>query len=271
MRRAFSGDEPVPSVHQDEPRRFPGTESERTWLTKEQTDYLYEIARSPFEPQSKRDARLHLSGYKGDRLRSELQAEGLIRIHKLNIGKRGGLITLLEPTQKAYEYLESIKAKIAKPKGKAGFIHVFWQHSVAELFKEKAEVWIEDSRGGKLVDVGMKMNGKNVAIEIALKGEEKELRNVARDLEFYDEVILLVEETKTYENLRSKVKDLGFDGRVSVKLLRNFVNKFENNRLSHILQPSPEATAELRLRARDEVRGGLKKRRMSGEEKKEKK
>lgn len=266
-----TGDEPVSSMSWDEPRRFSGTESERTFLSKDKIDYLFEIANSPFEPQSRRDARLHLSGYKGDRLRSELQAEGLIRVHKLNTGKRGGLIVLLEPTEKAYEYLESIKANIKKPKGKGGFIHAFWQHHVAELFKGKAEVWIEDSRAGKLVDIGIRVNGKNVAIEIAMKSEEKELRNISKDLEFYDEVILLVEETKTYVNLRRKLDSIGNEvlDSVRVELLRSFING-ENFRLSHILQPSPEASAELRLRAREGLSIRGKEQKGIKEEKKEK-
>jgi hypothetical protein len=231
------------------------------WMTKQLMDYLIEIANFPFEPATKRDERLGLSGYKGDRHRTELEKRGMIRMHKINTGKRGGLITLLETTDKAYEYLESIEAKVTKPKGKGGFIHAFWQNKVADLLKDRAEVWIEDSRSGKLVDVGMKKDGKDIAIEIALNGEEKELVNVAKDSEFYDKIIILTEKQKTSDSLREKLDELGkgFGEKVEIKLLRSFLNEIENNdgdgnRLTHILTPSPEVIlCERELRARDEL------------------
>ncbi|MCL4540233.1 MAG: hypothetical protein M1378_11670, partial [Bacteroidetes bacterium] len=41
-------------------------------LTKDESDYLIDIARTPFEPSTERDRRLKLSGYKGDDLRKSL-------------------------------------------------------------------------------------------------------------------------------------------------------------------------------------------------------
>ncbi len=235
-----------------------------SWMTKQLMDYLIEIANSPFEPATKRDERLGLSGYKGDRHRSELAEKEMIRMHKINTGKRGGMITLLEATDKAYEYLESIKAKVTKPRGKGGFIHAYWQHCIAESLRKNAEVWIEDSRSGKLVDVGAKMDGKNVAIEIALEGEEKELVNVAKDSDFYDRIIILTEKQKTSDSLRAKLDNLGkeFSEKVEIVLLRSFINNDEDdgeneggeNRLTQILTPSPEDKLSLKeLRARDDV------------------
>jgi hypothetical protein len=187
------------------------------------------IARQPFLAATERDRRLGLSIYKGSNLRAALSGKELIRIHQANTGKRGGLIQLVEITDKGWEVLEDFKVGVKKPQGKGSFIHRFWQHKVQRWFLESfpgCKAVIEHSVLGKAVDVGVKVEGKRVAVEILIKGEEKELTNVIRDLEVgRDEAVICCEDRETIQRLKGRIEEIFGDRYgevVKFKELREF-------------------------------------------------
>jgi hypothetical protein len=176
---------------------------------KEELDYLESIARNPFFPVTERDQKQGLSTYKGNKLRKDLCDKGLIEIHQVNTGKRGGGITLVEITGKGWELLEKYKVNVKKPAGKGGLIHQFWQHQVQKWFLENypgCEATVEQMVEGKAIDVGVEVNGRRVAIEIMIKGEEKEPRNIVKDLEVgFDEVVIVCEDKEKDRSLEKKI------------------------------------------------------------------
>ena len=77
------------------------------------------------------------------------------------------------------------------------------------------------------VDVGVHFSSTRTSIEIMIRGEEKEVRNVLKDLEYYDVVICCAEDQEALSSLRETVEK-GLDSekreRVWFKLLSEFVN-----------------------------------------------
>lgn len=168
-------------------------------ISLEAIEYLKEISKNVFLPVTKRDKSLGKSGWKGNALREELINNGLIRLAKINTYIRGGKITVAEITGKGYEFLDRLKVKYEKPRGKGGLEHRFWQVVIAEWgLRYGYAAKIEDFRNGKSVDVGMEIDGKSVACEILINGEEKELFNLEKDsVAGWDEIWFCCADEKT--------------------------------------------------------------------------
>jgi hypothetical protein len=196
---------------------------------KEELDYLESIARNPFVPVTERDRKLGLSTYKGNKLRKDFCERELIRIHHVEIGKRGGGIALVEVTSKGWELLERYKVNVRKPAGKGGLIHQYWQQRLQKWFLQNypgCKATIEQMVEGKAVDVGVEIEGRRIAVEIMIKGEEKELVNIVKDLEVgFDEVVIVTEDKETGRSLERKIGETLGDkyGRVvSIRQLKEF-------------------------------------------------
>ena len=89
-------------------------------------------------PVTERDRKHEISGYMGNKLRGELEQEGLIRLHRVPTGMKGKVLTLTEVTDKGYALLDQYQVAVRKPTGNGGFCHKFWQHN-----------WWQMSRGKK--------------------------------------------------------------------------------------------------------------------------
>lgn len=196
---------------------------------KEELDYLESIARNPFVPVTERDRKLGVSTYKGNKLRKDFCEKGLITIQHVDTGKRGAGITLIEISDKGSELLQRYQVNVKKPAGKGGLIHQFWQHQVQRWFLENypgCKATIEQMVEGKAVDVGVEIEGRKVAAEIMIKGEEKELVNIVKDLEVgFDEVVIVCEDKETGRSLQRKIGEtLGerYCRVVSIRQLKEF-------------------------------------------------
>ncbi len=224
-------------------------------LEKAAVDYLQDIANRPFVMATERDAALGLSSWKGNDVREQLLARELVRKQKVNTGRRGGVITLLEVTDAGYELLESLGVKGAVPAGKGSFEHRFWQYQIVGHLREKyagCEPVIEDFRFGKAVDVGVKIEDRWVAVEIGLTGLDKELTNIRKDLEVgYGEVWVGCLSKKDRDRLKRTAQEqlpAGLLDRVQFKLLADFWRSNDN-------LEEGEADKWIRKRGKNEVRG----------------
>jgi hypothetical protein len=192
---------------------------------------LREINSRPFEWATKRDARLVREGIitspaVGSGVRRQLEREGYLRLHKLQLGRRGGQPELCELTPKAEEFLKSVGVVLRERRGKGGIIHQYAQHTLQMFFERRGKhVVIEDGTCGKNVD--LTVDGK-LACEILISGVEKELRNLAVCLGSYDEVLCVADEAGKLESLRERVEG-AFDEnerkRIRYALLAEFVEK----------------------------------------------
>ncbi len=205
-------------------------------LSKDALDWLYDLCQHPFQRTTVRDRFLRLSAARAKRARDELEEAGLVKRHVVQTGRRGGQLVLEEVTEGGYEHLAQMQVAVKRPAGKGGYVHKFWQHRVAEKLGEmhdEARVGIEDAGSGKSVDVSFYFpsphgeTSKAVAYEILVKGEEKEVVNVRKDVESgFDEVVLCVDQWATAERLRERIRaELGAEmaSKARFELLSQFL------------------------------------------------
>ena len=201
-------------------------------LSKEEIDYIEEIAKAPFLSVTERDERIRISKGKGFKIRQSLEAEGLIKTHRVKTGRRGGPLAVLELTDRAYALLDDLEVRYERPRGHGSYCHKFWQHRI--LMFAQARGWparIEDSRtGGKAVDVSVEWEERHTAVEVLVEGVDKEISNLVQDLdEGYDQVIFCVVDDKTRERLKQQIEkefggDLFTQGRVAFLKLATFLD-----------------------------------------------
>jgi len=164
-------------------------------------------------------------------MRRQLAAEGLLRLHQISTGLRGGQPTLAELTGEGCKLLERLEVRYEHPLGRGTFEHKYWQHvvhcwAVAQGYPSQ----IEQEVAGKAVDVGVIWDEKRVAVEIVVEGVEKELSNLSKDLERgWDQVVFCAVQQGMLDRLRDLVLDRFGDG-----LLRR--DKVRFRRLSEFLK-----------------------------------
>jgi hypothetical protein len=230
-RRAASSFRSVPEALglSNNDTRGNGPASLNSIMIKEETDYLVAIAKSPFISVTQLDRSCNMSLYKGHQLRDRLAARGYVQDHRIKTGKRGNPLMVLEITEAGWQYLESIKAGVERYKGVGGFIHCYWQSKIKEWYERKykaCKATIEDKSSGKAVDVGVHFRDKKTAVEIMIKGERKEIKNIKEGLEHYDLVMCCAEDWESLNSLRERVeKEVEEDKRDKVwfKVLKDFL------------------------------------------------
>jgi hypothetical protein len=220
-----------PSYQQTKLQLEKPTDSENSMspaLKEDALKYLEALGNNPFTPVTELDRKLKISLRKGHDLRDKLESESYMKIHRISTGSRSGLVSIVELTDKAYDYLKAAGGKLAKNPGIGSFLHCFWQHQIQKWYAAKfkdCKAIIEDTTFGKRVDIGIHLAQTKTAVEILIEGEQKEVTNIEKDLEHYDEVICCCQDIKSLKSLREKVEREFDDAilmRVSFKLLGDF-------------------------------------------------
>jgi len=198
-------------------------------LLKEDTlNYLESLANNPFTPVTELDRNLNISLRKGHDNRDKLESQGFIKIYRINTATRRGNVSIVELTEKAYEYLEAHNIRVNKPAGIGGVIHRFWQHQIQRWYLAKfknCQTIIEDTTYAKRVDIGVHFQRSRTAVEVLVEGEHKELNNILQDLNYYDRVICSCQNEDELKSLKEMVeRELGQNvlKRVWFKLLGDF-------------------------------------------------
>lgn len=164
-------------------------------LTKADLDYLEFLCQKPhlLLPIGDLDKLDSLSEYKANLIRQRLidTGPGLIRIHHIPTGKRGGPLSVVEITDAGYHLLAKLGVKCESPGCHGNAQHTFWQYAchrwtIKKGFPSKIEQWLNN----KSVDVGVEWDDKKAAIEIVFGDMEKELTNLIKDFEAgWDQII----------------------------------------------------------------------------------
>lgn len=121
-----------------------------------------------------------LSGSQQTKLKNIAIREGLITIHKLQVGKT--YTSIWEPLDKAYELIK-LKKQVFSSKG--GYLHQFIAHHVVQWAKNKGknasiEYLLENKKAVDVaVDTGEGMDFYEIVVS---KPYEKELSNIEKDL-----------------------------------------------------------------------------------------
>jgi hypothetical protein len=200
-------------------------------LSKDEMDYVENVAKQPFLTATERDRRLNVSAGKGSKMRETLVRENYIRVHPVQTGKKGRPIALTELTERGYALLDALSVKYERPRGHGSFVHKFWQHTIhAWAVAQGYPARIEDSgAGGKSVDVGIVWDGRRTAVEVLVEGLEKELSNLLKDLERgWDRVVFCAVDDATLKSLEQRIqqqfgRDLFVESKVSFMRLGRFL------------------------------------------------
>lgn len=178
-------------------------------LAKADLDYLEFLAQHPFLPIGELDRIDSLSDYKAHLIRQRLMdtGPGLIQIHRISTGKKGGPISTIELPAHALQLLDRLQIKYPQPIGHGGPEHKFWQHTIYRWAIEQGHVpRIEYWLNGKSVDVGIEWDEKKVVLEVALEDMEKEMSNLVKDLEAgWDQVVFAGLTDKELNRLRNEI------------------------------------------------------------------
>lgn len=180
---------------------------------------------------TERDVKHGYSAWKGNKLRGQLEQEGLISFHRVPTGLKGKVFTLTEVTNKGYLLLEKLQVSVRRPPGNGGFIHKWWQYGVyAWAVRHGYPAKIEEEVDGKAVDVGIHWEERWTAVEIVMgKKLNKELYNLGKDLERgFDRIVFCAVHQRTLEELRNKIEEefnerILESGQVEFMRLRRFL------------------------------------------------
>lgn len=189
-------------------------------LTKADLDYLEFLAQHPFLPLGELDRIDSLSEYKANLTRQRLTdtGPGLIRVHRISTGKKGGPVSTVELPAHTLQLLDRLRIKYPRPEGHGKAEHKFWQHTIYRWAIEQGHVpKIEYRLNGKSVDVGIEWDEKKVALEVALEDMEKEINNLLKDLEAgWNQIIFCTLTDKETSRLKNEI-----GARFGTKLLQN--------------------------------------------------
>jgi len=186
----------------------PATKStpEKAELLPEEKSFLEFISQHPGMFITKVYKALRLSGYKGDKLKSDLIEKGLIVQEETRRGLLGRLAKILRLTDKGASVVKKLSSA-----GKGGDLHKDLQQMIreqAELFGWKARVEERISRSLESVDVGLDKDGIRVAVEISSTTKpEHEVENIKKCLEAgYDYILAVCSDDKRLSLLKTEVK-----------------------------------------------------------------
>lgn len=183
------------------PREYP--------ISKPLLDYMVICAEDWALSVTARDRKHDISPGLGNRHRKRLAEEGMLRLHRVLTGRRGGQMQVTEVTEEGYRLLDQFGVHVGRPPGRGGFEHRLWQYIVHSwAVRQGYPSQIEQEIAGKPVDVGVTWEEKRVAVEIVFEGLEKELSNLAKDLERgWDQVVFCTVQQETLDRLKDTVME----------------------------------------------------------------
>ena len=180
-------------------------------LDKRCLDYLQFLAQrvTTLLPITDLDEADNLSQYMAHQIRQQLEdtGPGLIRIHRISTGRRGGPLSVVQITEAGYHLLNKLGVPCQPPAGHGGVDHSFWQHAIyrwalARGYPAQIEKW----HNGKSVDVAIEWDEKKVAVEVALEDMEKEMNNLVKDMEAgWDQIVFAALSSKELNELKNQI------------------------------------------------------------------
>nr|WP_308203536.1 DUF87 domain-containing protein [Halobium salinum] len=178
--------------------------------------FLQDVVDNPFKPLTERYEKFS-SRYKGNNAKNELLDNG-VAIER-NLSTSDGRLKLLEFTDKGRTYLESQGIEI-KQEGRGGVVHRYWQHHIKQLFEKAgwtAEIEVFDT------DIYVHMDDFELAVEIAMGNNAREIEHVDKHLSKNFEVWILTPDKSVRERLKQRLKnsDTSLD-HVAFRLLYDF-------------------------------------------------
>lgn len=165
-----------------------------------------------------------LSPATGKKTREELVRAGWVIQNTINLGRKGGNVIFIEPTDKGATALGLPMPQ--KPKGKGGFEHAFWIDR-AKIFYEDIgyTVTIEETIAGKSIDLVARKENEVIAVEIE-RSSVHTSQNITKDLAtgVISKVVVACKDKNTVTQAQKEFKKLSLDKNlVNFQLLSDFI------------------------------------------------
>ena len=176
-------------------------------MSSELLDDLEDMGANPFNGTSERDNRRGVPLGVGNARRGKLLALALIREHQVRLSRRGNPTKVIEVTDKGWAVLAEYKRKTTHPTGRGSFLHIYWQHKIADHLKTQlsgANITVEDQTTGKAIDVLCRIGNSLMGIEISetTPAEHEVQRNIEEDLKCCNLVIVLTENERHLQTIQ---------------------------------------------------------------------
>ena len=188
-----------PSRSSHEPEQPPPSKPDKVTL-----DYLESVAAEPFLQVRQRNARVGLSGWKGQQIKRAAVDAGWVKEVTINPGGRGKQFKLLELTSEGRKLLSGFDIPVKEGLGRGGVAHQWWAETIARWIEERgARAQIEDESLGARVDIVARAGRRRVAVEIEM-GTGHVVENIKKDTEAgFDSVVSLLDDPRPIERLKA--------------------------------------------------------------------
>jgi len=190
---------------------------------------LEDVVENPFKSLTDRYD-LFDNVYQANQAKDELVDADVVRERSLTIEGTGH--KLLELTDQGHAFLESHNIEVDRS-GRGGIVHQYWQHQIkeaCELSGWTAKVELFDA------DVYVNMDGKELAIEIAMGPNDREVEHAKQRLERgLDEVMVVCPDKSVIAELREKMEENDLPMKsIQFRRLRDFSDTaiFESDELA---------------------------------------
>jgi hypothetical protein len=189
-------------------------------LSRREEALLRDVAEHPLSGVVERYRRLKLNRRKGNAAKEGCLAKGVLR--HVPIPTRSGRIVLLEPTDQGHKWLKARGCATGWdqwPPHSGGLEHEYWRAQVARLYKGQGyRVRLEDPVNG-YADVVAEKGEVRIAAEIET-GKSNWQANIVRDLQRYDQVIVVCTNDQAYQQIVRQARERWPDEASRLKVVR---------------------------------------------------
>jgi DNA-binding MarR family transcriptional regulator len=181
---------------------------------------LADVVEDEFMPLTAR-YELFADREEGVAAKDELVSAGLVAERTVK-GIQAGKRVLLELTEAGREYVDEETELEVEQEGRGGVVHRFWQHQIKAVIEEAG--WSASLEASD-ADIWTVMDGTELAVEVAMGDNEREVDHVDKHLEQGFDTIWIACPTQEIENgLEMRLADHGVRDAVVFKRLAEFLN-----------------------------------------------
>ncbi|MXR52391.1 ATP-binding protein [Halovenus sp. WSH3] len=188
-------------------------------LSNEADRLLKDVIENPFKPLTDRYQEFS-SSYKGNKAKNKLVDQGVVIERKVKNSENRKLLQL---TEKGRDHVEQNTDLDPEHEGRGGIVHRYWQQFIRDAFEEAGwHAFLEKFDA----DVYVNMGNTELAVEVAMGDNPREIKHVEKHLE-KDFIVWIASRNKEIqEGLKQRMQEQGLNpDQVVFRLLREFLNR----------------------------------------------
>lgn len=206
--------------HRGDEQDIPDDPDDMLELSQEADRFLEDVIQNPFRPLTDRYQDFS-SAYKGNKAKNELIDSGLALERRVR--NADGQLKLLQLTEKGRTYAQKHLDVDPQQPGRGGIVHQYWQHRIKEAFEQQDWNAQLEHRNA---DVYATMGNTELAIEVAMGNNPREIEHVEKHLERMDAVWIVCRNEEVHEGLARRLEENEVQGdRAVFRLFRDFSNE----------------------------------------------